>query len=85
MKYQTTTHAGVYSIFGGFLNTFNDVKVSDFVDTFNELTFGAIFVMLVPFIVGIVLMYYNEDNNDTDKTSGTSELRSNTSIKSDGS
>ena len=57
---QVSTNGGVLSLFGGFLNIFNNVKVEDFMDVFQNLTFGDVFTMGLPIITGIWLILHKE-------------------------
>lgn len=61
MKHQTTTHIGFYSIFGGFLNAFENTKLEDFSKVINDMTFGEVFSILIPFLVGLWAIFHNED------------------------
>jgi UDP-3-O-[3-hydroxymyristoyl] glucosamine N-acyltransferase len=64
-KLQTTTHIGVYSMFAGFLNIFQDVKIEDFFEITHGLTFGEVIAAILPFLIGLYSMIYNEENNDS--------------------
>ena len=68
MRHQTTTHIGIYSIFGGFLNVFEDTRLQQFQEVFSKLTFGELFSILIPFAIGIWAILHNEDNLDPYKT-----------------
>jgi len=62
-KLQTTTHLGLYSMCGGFLNIFQNVKIEAFFDIFKGLTCGEAFGMFVPFAVGLYAIFHNEDKH----------------------
>jgi len=74
VRYQTSTHIGLYSIFGGFLNVFKDTKLKDFTDILSGLTFEEIFAILIPFVIGIWSIKHNEDNLDTYTTQRISKI-----------
>lgn len=74
MRHQTSTHIGIYSIFGGFLNVFEDTKLQDFRQVFSSLTFGELFSILIPFAIGIWAILHDEDNLDTYKASGVNKI-----------
>ena len=57
---QVSTNIGIYSIFGGFLNIFQDVKVEDFLDTFSGVTCGEAVSMLLPLVVGVYAILHKE-------------------------
>jgi len=69
MKHQTTTHMGMYSIFGGFLNAFENTKLENFGSALNDLTFGELFSIIIPFAIGLWAILHNEDKNDNIGTS----------------
>jgi len=73
MRHQTTTNIGIYSIFGVFLNVFEDTRLQQFQEVFSKLTFGELFSILIPFAIGIWAILHNEDNIDTYKTQRVSE------------
>jgi hypothetical protein len=60
MKAETSTHIGIYSIMGGFLNIFQDVRVEEFLPVLKDLTFGQLFAMLVPFVIGLWSILHRE-------------------------
>jgi hypothetical protein len=63
-EFQTTTHIGLYSMFGGFLNIFKDIKTEDFIHTFSGLTFGEIFSMAIPFAIGLWAMLHDDQKGN---------------------
>ncbi len=85
MRHQTSTHIGIYSIFGGFLNVFEDTKLQQFQEVFSSLTFGELFSILIPFAIGIWAILHNEDNFDTYKTSRINKISRGSGNEGDGS
>lgn len=57
---KVSTNVGLWSIFGGFLNVFSNVRVENFFEVFSNLTFGALAAMLIPFVAGIVSIIHKE-------------------------
>ncbi len=57
---QTTTHIGIYTLFSGFLNVFQDVKLNEFWWTFKGLTYGELLAMVLPLLIGLWAIFYNE-------------------------
>ena len=60
---QTTTHIGIYSMLGGFLNIFQDVKLHEFMETFKGLTFGQLISILIPFAIGVWAIMHKGDKS----------------------
>lgn len=60
-KTQVSSNIGVVSILSGFLSIFQNVKLIDFMEVFISLTYGEIFTMIMPFIVGIIAIFHNEE------------------------
>lgn len=57
---QVSTNVGVYSIAGGFLNVFNDVKLEDFTNVLSNMTFGELIGIVIPFAVGLYSIWHKE-------------------------
>ena len=60
-KPQISTGAGILTILAGFLAVYQDVRLTEFMSVFVNLTFGQVVTMLLPFISGIVAIAHNED------------------------
>jgi len=57
---QVSTNIGWLVILGGFLDIYQNVKITDFFTVFQGLTFGQIVGMLIPFLAGFGAILHNE-------------------------
>lgn len=63
-KPQVSSNIGVISIAHGFLRIFGETRFFDFMSVFTNLTYGQIFEMLLPFLIGIVALWHNEETSN---------------------
>ena len=57
---QVSTNIGWLVILGGFLDIYQNVKITDFFTVFQGLTFGQVMGMVTPFITGLWAILHNE-------------------------